>query len=203
MADETVKFYIDDYLNDITKMFGNLQKECYSVERKVMATGGRYIASAVRHAYKGYFPNSPKHHDKSGMPGLAKGEPENLKKSVRTKLYKKPKLGTYITSTVHAYNPESPDQKKVLYGIALGKGFEIRPKDPDGYLTFLTPDGKWKKAKEISVPGRPWIKDPGERAAESTEVAVAMNNTLAKYLKKFEENPNYRVKYPDSIKEED
>lgn len=192
-----VEFKVDEYLDDIVKMFGNLQKECYSVERKAMATGGRYISQQVRRSYNQWYPHTPKHHDKSGMPGLQKGEPENLKKSIRSKAYRKPKLGTYITSTVHAYNPYNPEQKKVLYGIALGKGYTLEAKDPDKYLTFIGTDGKWAKKKSVTIPKRPWISDPAERAAMSTEIVAKMNDTVAKYLKKLENNPNYVVKYPD------
>ena len=197
MAENTVNFAVEEELKKISAIFKNLEKESFYAQKKAISTGSTYVAQQVRRDYGAWFPHTPKHHDKSGMPGLAKGEPENLKKSIRSKTYKRKKLGAYITSTVHAWNPYSPDQNKVLYGIALGKGFTIHPKDPEGYLTFLKPDGKWAKRKEVTIQGRPWITNPAERAANSSEVIEKMDMALQKQLDKLDKDPRYTVQYPD------
>lgn len=188
MPEDVFEINLDENLREIEQIFGNLHKEAYNVERKAVAAGSRVIGQEVRRSYKQYFQNkSGQHPDKPFK------DPKNLRSSVRVKQYKKPKLGAYITSTVHAYNPYSPDQPKVLYGIALGKGYTIQPKDPDKYLTFQV-DGKWVKRKEVKVDARPWITDPGTRAANSTQVQRAMETAVQKELEKLADNPNYRVK---------
>lgn len=177
-------FEFSTTIDVMEKYVSDLQKQTYNIQRKAMATGGRYIASQVRSSYSSFFHNPPKHHDKSGMPGLQKGEPENLKKSVKNKAFRKPKLGQTIYSAVHAYNPFNPKAKKVLYGAALQKGFSITAKN-DKYLTFQV-DGKWKKKHEITVPKRPWITDPAERAANSYVCENRMSQTIQKEVDKLE-----------------
>lgn len=170
--------YLKGYVNA-------LDKQNYSIQRKAMIKGGRYIASEVRKSYPTYFPNPPQHHDKSSMPGKEKKEPENLKKSVRTRPWNKPKLGVTIYSSVHAFNPFNPQAKKVLYGAALQKGFTATAKN-DKYLTFQA-SGKWHKVKSVNVASRPWITEPAERAARSEKVIRIMEEEVQKQIRKIEE----------------
>ena len=142
-----------------------LNKQTYAIQRKAISKAGQYIAKEVRNSYPTYFPNAPQHHDKSLMQGRGRREPENLKKSVRSRAWRKPKLGVTIYSSVHAFNPFNPQQKKVLYGAALQKGFTAHAKAGE-YLTFMA-SGKWHKKKSITVASRPWITSPAERAAHS------------------------------------
>ena len=192
MSEELFKVELDSYLKDIEDMFYGLEREKYNIERKAIAAGSRYIAKEVRRDYNAFFPNKPGQH--TGKPSNWKNEPKNLKTSVKAKQYRRPKLGAYITSTVHAWNEFSPEAPHVLYGIALGKGYTLKPKDPDGFLKFPTPDGKWHQVKEVEVSKRPWISNPAERAANSGEIYLVMDSEVNKQIQKLKDNPNYRVK---------
>lgn len=183
-------FEFSTTIDELQKFVKSLDKATYNIQRKAMAAGGRYIASQVRKSYSSYFPNAPKHHDKPAS--LGKREPENLRKSVRNRAYRKPKLGQIIYSSVHAYNPFNPMQKKVLYGAALQKGFTATAKAGE-YLTFQV-DGKWKKKQQITVDKRPWITEPSERALRSEEIIRRMDKVIQKELDKLEEK--YQPKLP-------
>lgn len=182
MSKDFVNF--DFEINQAQKLINSIEKQSYDIQRKAIATGGRYIAQQVRRSYTDFFQNPPQHHDKSGMPGLRKGEPENLKKSIKNKAYHKPKLGQIIYSNVHAFNPYNPSAPKVLYGYALAKGFTITAKN-DKYLTFQV-DGKWKKKKQVTVAKRPFVIEPADRAAHSQEIVKRMEGTVTKELEKLE-----------------
>lgn len=174
----------DFEIKQAQKLINAIEKQSYNIQRKAMATGGRYIAQQVRRSYTDFFSNPPQRHDKSAMPGREKGEPENLKKSIKNKAYRRPKLGQVIYSNVHAFNPYNPSAPKVLYGAALAKGFTITAKN-DKYLTFQV-DGKWKKKKEVTVAKRPWVREPADRAAHSQEIVRKMEETTQKELQKLE-----------------
>lgn len=178
----------DFEIKQAQKLINALDKQSYDMQRKAMATGGRYIAQQVRRSYTDFFQNPPQHHDKSGMPGRKRNEPENLKKSIRNKAYRKPKLGQIIYPTVHAFNPYNPAAPKVLYGYALAKGFTITAKN-DRYLTFQA-DGKWHKKKQVEVAKRPFVAEPADRAAHSQEIARRMEDTVTKELEKLEKKYN-------------
>lgn len=178
-------FEFSTTVDDLNKYVTNLSKQTYNIQRKAMAAGGRYIASVVRKSYSVYFPNVPRHHDKSGMQGKGRREPENLKKSVRNRAYRKPKLGQIIYSSVHAYDPFNPLQKKVLYGAALAKGFTATAKEGE-YLTFQA-SGKWHKVKSVTVASRPWITEPAERAVRSEELVRKMEDVIKKEVMKLEQ----------------
>lgn len=192
MSEKVFDLELDTYLKDVEDMFHGLEREKYNMERKAIAAGSRYIAKEVRRDYNAFFPGKPNQHP--NKPSNWKNEPKNLRSSVKAKQYRKPKLGAYITSTVHAYNEFSPNQPHVLYGIALGKGFNLKVHDQEKWLTFPTPDGKWAKKKEVEVAKRPWITNPAERAAKSNEVYLVMDTTINQELQKLAKNPNYRVK---------
>ena len=191
MSEQVFDLELDAYLKDISDMFQGLEREKYNIERKAIAAGSRYIAQEVRRDYNAFFPHKSNQH--TGKPTTWKNEPKNLRTSVKTKQYKRPKLGAYITSTVHAWNDFSPNAPHVLYGIALGKGYTLKPKDPDGFLKFPTPDGKWHQVKEVHVDKRPWITNPAERAANSNNVYLVMDSEVNKQLAKLEKDPRYRV----------
>ena len=159
----------------------DLEKQKYNIQRKAMSTAGQYIASQVRASYKSFFPNAPRHHEK---PNMGRREPKNLRKSVKNRAWRKPKLGQTIYSNVHAYNPFNPDAKKVLYGAALQKGFSITAKG-DNYLTFYA-SGKWHKVKNVVVPSRPWITEPGERAAKSYVLENRVQQRIQKEIDAYE-----------------
>lgn len=178
----------DFEIKQAQKLIAGIEKQSYNIQRKAMATGGRYIAQEVRKSYSSFFPNPPRHHDKSGMPGRERKEPENLKKSIKNRAYRKPKLGQIIYSNVHAFNPYNPNAPKVLYGAALAKGFTITAKS-DKYLTFQV-DGKWKKKHQVTVEKRPFVTEPAERAAHSPEIVRRMENTVTKELEKLEKRYN-------------
>ena len=182
MSEKFVDF--DFEIGQAQKLINAISKQSYDMQRKAMATGGRYIAQQVRKSYGSFFPNPPQHHDKSGMPGRSKREPENLKKSIKNKAYRKPRLGQIIYSDVHAFNPYNPTAPKVLYGIALAKGFTAEAKK-DKYLTFQA-DGKWHKVKSVTVSARPFVSSPADRAAHSQELVKRMETTVTKELEKLE-----------------
>lgn len=192
MSEQVFNLELDAYLKDVEDMFKGLEREKYNIERKAIAAGSRYIAREVRRDYNAFFPNKPVPH--TGKPSNWKNEPKNLKTSVKAKQYNRPKLGAYITSTVHAWNEHSPNQPHVLYGIALGKGYILKPKDPDGFLKFPTPDGKWHQVKSVEVSKRPWISNPAERAANSNQVYLVMDSEVNKQIAKLEKDPRYTVK---------
>lgn len=191
MSEQVFDLELDAYLKDVEDMFHGLEREKYNMERKAIAAGSRYIAKEVRRDYNAFFPGKPNQHP--NKPSNWKNEPKNLRSSIKAKQYRKPKLGAYITSTVHAYNEFSPNQPHVLYGIALGAGYTLKPKDPDGWLKFPTPDGKWHTVKEVEVTKRPWISTPAERAAKSNQVYLVMDSTINQEIQKLAKNPNYRV----------
>ena len=87
-------FEFSTTINELQKFVKSLDKATYNIQRKAMAAGGRYIASQVRKSYSSYFQHAPRHHDKPASLGAR--EPENLKKSVRNRAYRKPKLGQII-----------------------------------------------------------------------------------------------------------
>ena len=68
----------DFEIKQAQKLIAGIEKQSYNIQRKAMATGGRYIAQEVRKSYSSFFPNPPRHHDKSGMPGRERKEPDLL-----------------------------------------------------------------------------------------------------------------------------
>ena len=174
----------DFEIKQAQKLIADIEKQSYNIQRKAMATGGRYIAKEVRSAYPHVFMNPPQHHDKAAMPGREKGEPENLKKSIKNRAMRRPKLGQIIYSNVHAFNPYNPQAPQVLYGAALAKGFTITAKN-DKYLTFQV-DGKWKKKTQVTVGKIPFVRDPADRAANSQEIVRRMESSIQAELTKLE-----------------
>lgn len=179
-------------IDGLSQYVQNLEKATNDIQRKAMSKGGQYIASQVRSNYKSYFPNPARHHDKTGMKGYKKGEPENLRKSIRNRAYAKPKLGQIIYTKVHAYNPYSPEQPNVLYGAALAKGFTATAKN-DKYLTFQA-DGKWHKVKSVTVAARPFVTEPSERASKSQEIVRRMEGVIQKEIEKQEQKAKAKLK---------
>ena len=178
-------FEFSSTIDSLKKYVNDLDKQTINIQRKALSKGGQYLAKAVRQSYSTYFPNTPQHHDKSNMPGKGKREPENLRKSVRSRIWRKPKLGITIYSSVHAFNPFNPQAKKVLYGAALQKGFTATAKN-DKYLTFQA-SGKWHKVKSVNVASRPWITDPADRAMKSEGFKRVMEETINKEVLKIEQ----------------
>lgn len=184
MSDSKNFVDFDFEIKQAQKLIDSIEKQSYNIQRKAMATGGRYIAQQVRRSYTNFFSNPPRHHDKAGMPGRERNEPENLRKSINNKAYRKPKLGQIISTNVHAFNPYNPSAPKVLYGFALAKGFTLEAK-ADKYLTFQA-SGKWHKVKSVIVAARPFIREPADRAAHSQEIVRRMEDTVTKELEKLE-----------------
>ena len=166
----------DTDFENIEKILKSTLKQLNSLERKSMAAGGNYIAKEIRKSYRDYFPNKPQRHEKPFK------DAENLRKSIKKRQQKKPSLTVTIWSYVHAYNPYSPDQPKVLYGQALAKGFTAQAKK-DKYLTFCI-NGKWIKTHSVTVTPRPFVTQPGERAANSREVVEIQEEAFMKSIKK-------------------
>ena len=184
MADENIK--LDENLEDVINILKSTLKQCNSLERKSMNAGGNYIAQQVRKSYSEYFPNKPREHEKPFK------DAKNLKRSIRKRQQRKPSLTVTIWSYVHAYNPYSPDQPKVLYGQAQAKGFTAVAKN-DSYLTFQI-DGKWVKKKQVTITPKPFVTQPGERAANSSEIQVKMEEAFMKEYDKIEKsNGKYKV----------
>ena len=179
---------LDENQEDVVKIVKSVLKQCNALERKSMNAGGNYIAKEVRKSYSEYFPNKPQHHEKPFK------DAENLKKSIKKRQQKKPRLTVTIWSYVHAYNPYSPDQPKVLYGQALAKGFTVTAKK-DKYLTFQV-NGKWVKKQQIQVTPRPFVTQPAEKAANSQAIVVVMEDAFMKEYQKIE-NSNGKYKVTD------
>lgn len=171
---------------DVEKILKSTLKQLNSIERKSMNAGGNYVAKQIRRSYSEYFPNPPRQHIKPFK------DPENLKKSIKKRQQKKPSLIVTIWSYVHAYDPARPNAKPVLYGQALAKGFTATAKQ-DKYLTFQA-NGKWVKVKQVTINARPFVTQPGERAANSSEVVRVQEEAFMKEYNKIESsNGKYKV----------
>ena len=104
---------------------------------------------------------------------LKKGS-ENLYKSINKYVSKK-------GDSVSIYSPAKKDG--VRYGFVLSKGATIKAKG-DGYLTFKI-DGKWIKAKSITIKGKDWVEAPVRSFIDSSEYGKTIDAVITKEVDKL------------------
>lgn len=68
--------------------------------------------------------------------------------------------------TNDATNP--PTSGGIRYPWVLAHGATIKPKNAK-VLTFMTPDGKWRRAHSVIIPSFDWVERPGNKYMSSLQ----------------------------------
>ncbi len=100
----------------------------------------------------------------------------------------------------HIYGHRRSDTHSVVappmfYGEFLEKGVSIRHKRITGHrhhLHFKGPDGRWTKAKTLTIPPKKWFAPSIEGFEESDNYTRAITRTVDFLLAKFEKVPEWQ-----------
>lgn len=162
---------IESDIKDAQKMLKGLDYNKASITRKILTGVGTGAKQKVKRNYNSLL------NKKSGA----------LYKSVARKVNKK---GTAVTISANA-SVRDKNGKAVRYGYVLAAGTTIKPKDPDGYLTFSIND-KWVRVKSVTIKERDYLKPPVDRYLGSPEYNQKVETILNNEIKKIEEKVSKR-----------